>query len=637
MAPTYEGNKDFEFAQRGLVATPSSAQIYSDSGSEVVWNTDAYNFLQADCPSTANKLLWRQGQLCSATAGLYMVTDGVYQVRGFDIANMSIVRIPSSNGIVIVDCLTSVETARSALDLYMQYHKQQTGQDAAVKALIYTHCHGDHFGGAQAVLDAAAGADVAIIAPDGFLEHAVSENIYAGPAMTRRAIYMYGEALDKSPTGQIGVGLGQILSTGATTLVAPTQTVRADGPLLPAVEGIDIVCQLTPGTEAPAEANFFFPAYAALCMAENATHTLHNIQTLRGAPVRDARLWSRYLDESIALFAAKSTVVFSSHHWPTWNDDGEDLITAFLSEQRDYYAFLHNESLRCLNNGMTPADIAEAIVMPPTLSARTNLVGYYGSVSHNVKAVYDRYMGWFDGNPANLWPHPPAAEATRLVACMGGAAAVLSAAKDYRARGDVRFAATLLNKLVFADASNAAAREELAAVYTSLGQGAENGTWRNIYLTGASELLSAPTPVVTTLSASSLSALNFDELFDVLATRVEGPRAIVQPGVTIEFMVADMAVPGGSRTAAAGWHLRLSNGAVTGRAVAYAAPPSPRDAAVTLTVWLSHAQLVDTVGCAAVCEASPLDAFTTAGDTAAWEVVAGLVQVPDPAFAIVTP
>jgi alkyl sulfatase BDS1-like metallo-beta-lactamase superfamily hydrolase len=309
---------------------------------------------------------------------------------------MSIVQVPDSNDIITIDCLTSVETARRAIDLYQEHHFHTYQKKAKIVAVLYTHCHGDHFGGAQAIVEKAHH-DLIIIGPDGFLEHAASENFYAGAAMTRRSIYMYGEALLKGPEGQVGCGLGQAVSTGQSSLVAPTQNITEDGRLKWDI-GLEIICQVTPGTEAPAEVNFYFPAYVALCMAENATHILHNIQKSRGAPVRDARIWSRYLDESISMFGGKTDVVFSSHHWPTWNDsDGnpkdESLVVTFLAEQHDYYAYLHTETLRQLNGGKLPAKIAEDIQMPPMLTIRSNLRGYYGSVSHNVKAVYDKIHG----------------------------------------------------------------------------------------------------------------------------------------------------------------------------------------------------------------------------------------------------
>ncbi|KAJ6118243.1 beta-lactamase domain-containing protein [Penicillium samsonianum] len=466
--------------------------------------------------------------------------------------------------------------------------------------------------------------------------------------MVRRSIYMYGEALEKSPVGQIGCGLGQALSTGTSSLVAPLQNITKNGFLAPGIEGLQIICQLTPGTEAPAEVNFYFPDYRALCMAENATHTLHNIQTLRGAPVRDARLWSRYMDESITLFGDKSDVVFYSHHWPTWNQDGK-LVVKFLSEQRDYYAYLHNETLRQLNDGKTPVEIAEEIQMPPTLSARTNLRGYYGSISHNVKGVSDHYMGWFDGNPAYLCPLTPVDEATELVKCMGGSEAVLEKAQVYHTNKNLRFAATLLDKLVFAtqscpDEKNSEvakeAKQELAAVYTELGYSTENGTWRNFFLTGAFELQNGPQSAINAMTPQSLLALGFDQLFDIIAIRINGPEAFKQPTkylekeITIDFMVEDveqLEKPG------AGWHLRLSNAALTGHAVPYTASPNPRSAGIALSVWLKHQELVALIGAAAAGKTSNLDKLIISGNVDAWTDITSLVTVPNPAFNIVTP
>ncbi|KAM5473645.1 hypothetical protein MauCBS54593_002443 [Microsporum audouinii] len=644
-------NDDFEFAQRGLLSTPKSPFVTSDYGRDVVWNFNAYDFLENEAPNTANKLLWRQGQLCSVTPGLYQVVDGIYQIRGYDLANMSIIQIPNSNGIIIVDCLTSVETARSAIELYLEYYKDKHNQDAEIKALFYTHCHIDHFGGAQAIIDlakAGGNSNLPIYGPDGFLEHAVSENIYAGAAMTRRSIYMYGEVLPRSPEGQIGCGLGQAVSTGTSSLVAPSHVITEDGPLKVAVEGLKITCQLTPGTEAPAEVNFYFPDYLALCMAENATHTLHNLQTLRGAPVRDGRLWSRYMDESIALFGDRTDVVFSSHHWPTWKED-KDLVVKFLSEQRDYYAYLNNETLRQLNDGKTPLEIAEDIQMPPSLSSRTNLRGYYGSISHNAKAVYDKYMGWFDGNPAYLWPLPPTAESIEFVKCMGGNEAVLKLAQGYRTDKNYRFAATLLDKLVFATQSNPAekdretakqAKQELAAVYTALGYGAENGPWRNIYLTGAYELKNGATAAVNSVSSQSMMNVSLDQLFDTIAILMDGPKAFKQPKVylekeiSIDFMVEDIAQ---LKKMGAGWHMRLSNAALTGHAVGYTAPPNPRSAGVALTVWLKHEQLVSLIVAAATGKNPNLDNLTISGDVDAWAKVMAIITLPSTAFNIVTP
>ncbi|PTB46502.1 hypothetical protein M441DRAFT_53244 [Trichoderma asperellum CBS 433.97] len=632
-------NHDFEFAQRGLVAPLKDPYIFSDSKPhKVVWNSQAYDFLQEDCPKTANTSLWRQGQLCSVEAGLYHVTEGVYQVRGLDLANMSIVQVPGTNKIVIIDCLTSVETGRKAIELYQEHHNSQFGQEAEICALFYTHCHVDHFAGAQSIANKAQ-EGLRIIGPDGFIEHAVSENIYAGVAMARRSIYQYGEALSKDPRGQIGSGLGQAVSTGISSLVAPNQRIVSDGVLEPGIEGLEIICQLTPGAEAPAEVNLFFPQYSALCMAENATHTLHNIQTLRGAPVRDARLWSRYLDESITLFGDKTDVVFSSHHWPTWkSSDEENLVITFLSEQRDYYAYLHNETLRLLNDGRTPVEIAEEIKMPPNLALRTNIRGYYGSISHNVKGIYDKYMGWFNGNPAYLWPLSPVDEAIQFVECMGGYESVLKKAQEYHAKNNLRFAATLLDKLIFSGAENIkAAKAELALVYQELGFGAENGIWRNIYLTGAYELKNGPHAAINTRTPASLMALGLDQLFDTIAIRVNGPRAFLEQGVTIDFMVDDM--PQNLKKSPAGWHVRLSNGVLTGHGVEYTPSPKPRDSNIDLTVWLNHETLVAVVGGAAIGKPISLDKTTaiTSGNTRAWDTITSLVSLPNLSFNIVTP
>ncbi|KAF7586895.1 hypothetical protein BBP40_008044 [Aspergillus hancockii] len=422
--------------------------------------------------------------------------------------------------------------------------------------------------------------------------------------MSRRSIYMYGEVLDKSPTGQVGCGLGQDLSTGYSSLVAPTQGITKDGPIGWDIK-LDIICQLTPGTEAPAEVNFFFPHYHALCMAENAAHTLHNIQTLRGAPARDARLWSH-----------------------------EKLVVTFLAEQRDYYAYLHNESLRQLNNGKTPGEIAEDIQMPPTLSTRSNLRGYYGSINHNIKAIYDKYMGWFDGNPANLWTLAPADEATEFVECMGGSDAVINKAQEYVKNKNYRFAATLLNKVIFADATNQSAKEALASVYTTLGQGAENGTWRSIYLTGAFELQNGPQKVINAMTAESLLALNFDELFDTMAILIEVPKAYHQPKITIEFFVDDMNAP---PNAAAGWHLRLSNGALTGHSIYYESLPTERPTEGPLKVWLSHKELVSVIGLAVSGKPSSIEPFKTSGSVESWKTITSLIKLPNHAFNIVTP
>lgn len=384
----FANRADFDDATRGFIAALEPCVIRSEDGS-VVWDGDAYAFLNGDRPDTVHPSLWRQSCLV-ALQGLFQVVEGVYQVRGLDLSNMTLVE--GDSGVVVIDPLISEETAAAALALYRAHRG-----DRPVTGVLYTHSHADHFGGVKGVTsraDVDAGR-VPVLAPAGFVEHAVGENVYAGTAMARRAGYMYGAGLPKGPRGQVGAGLGQTTSTGRVTLIPPTVDITHTGQE-ETVDGVRMVFQLTPGTEAPAEFNLLLPDHRALCMAENATHTLHNLLTLRGALVRDPRAWAAYLTESIALFGDKCDVVFASHHWPTW---GGERAMAYLAEQRDLYAYLHDQTVRLLNQGYTGTEIAEVLRMPPALETAWHARGYYGSVSHNVKAVYQRYMGWFEEIP----------------------------------------------------------------------------------------------------------------------------------------------------------------------------------------------------------------------------------------------
>jgi len=516
---------DFENAERGQIDSLDPCLVRAADG-RVVWDLEPFSFLDGERPDTVHPSLWRQAQLC-ARHGLFLVRDGIYQVRGMDISNMTI--IEGDTGVIVIDPLISAETAAASLALY-----RKNRGDRPVAGVIYTHSHGDHFGGVAGVLPSGAG-DVPILAPAGFLEHAVSENVYAGTAMNRRATYMYGMFLAASPTGMVSNGLGIAASTGALGLIAPTRDITHTGQE-ETIDGVRIVFQLTPGTEAPAEMNFYFPVQRALCMAENATHNLHNLLTLRGALVRDPRVWSRYLNEAIELFGRDTEVAFASHHWPTW---GTENVVRYLSEQRDLYAYLHDQTLRMLNRGATGVEIAEDIELPPALENAWHARGYYGSVSHNVKAIYQRYMGWFDGNPASLWQHPPQAAATRYVDVIGGPQAVLDKARAYADDGDLRFAAELLKHAVFADPEDTAARDALADVYQRLGFGAENATWRGFYLTGALELgHGVKTPPLGDLGAGMAGALTVGQLFDTLAIRIDGPRAAAE-SLVIDWRFTD--------------------------------------------------------------------------------------------------
>jgi alkyl sulfatase BDS1-like metallo-beta-lactamase superfamily hydrolase len=597
--PSFKDTTDFQNAGRGFIAALSPAVI-KDSGGRVVFDNDAYAFLDGPCPDTANPSLWRQSQLC-AKQGLFEVTDGIYQVRGLDLSNISF--IEGTDGVIVIDPLISVECAAAALGLYREHRG-----DRPVTAVIYTHSHGDHFGGVRGVVPD--GADIPIIAPSGFLEHAVTENVYAGGAMTRRAVFQYGDKLPQSPVGQIGCGLGQATSKGTISLIAPTLDITRTGQE-EVVDGVRIVFQLTPGTEAPSEMNFWFPEKRSLCMAENATHTLHNLLTLRGAVVRNPHTWARYLTEAIELFTGQSDSLFASHHWPTW---GQPQIRQFLTQQRDLYAYLHDQTLRLLNQGYTGTEIAEMIQLPPALETAWNAQGYYGSVSHDVKAIYQYYMGWFDGNPAHLWELPPQESARKHVTAIGGATAVLDQAKTAIGQGELRWATQLLNYLVFADPASTEAKELLAQAYTTLAHGAENATWRNYYLQGAAELRGHTDQASLDMNNPDMaSALTIEQLFDSLAIRVNGPQAW-DKNVTIDWTFTDQDKQ---------IRLTLSNGVLI--------QSKPDSAPAQLHLTLTKPQLPGLLA------TQRLDDIQADGDQQALVTLLGVLDTPDPRFAIVTP
>jgi len=600
----FDDTTDFEDAARGLLGRLEPCVVRADDG-RIVWDNDSYKFLDGAAPATVNPSLWRQSKLV-AMDGLFEVVPGIYQVRGLDLSNVTFVE--GTTGILVIDPLISRETAAAALALYRTHRG-----DRPVVAVMYTHSHADHYGGVKGVTtqaDVDAGR-CAIIAPEGFLEHAVAENVYAGTAMARRAGYMYGAALDRGPEGQVGAGLGQTVSTGTMTLIRPTDSIGSTGETRE-IDGIRMEFQITPGTEAPAEMNILFPDHAALCMAENATHTLHNLLTLRGAVVRDPNIWALYMTESIDRFIDRTDVVFASHHWPTW---GRDRIRLFLSQQRDLYAYLHDQTLRMLNKGMVGAEIAEAMVMPPALEAAWNTRGYYGSVSHNVKAIYQRYMGWYDGNPANLWKHTPVEAAKRYVAAMGGAAAVLDVAGDAYAIGDFRWVTEILNHVLFADPTNEAAKALQADAFEQLGFGAENGTWRSVYLAGAYELRRGSFGTPTTTAAPDLmAALTPGQLFDAIAIRVDGPKAWNEH-ITIGIVIDE----DGATTS---YRLELANGVL----IHHVAPLGGAD----LVIRTPAASLPGLL-------AGQTTGMTFEGDMAALGRLTAVLEAPDPDFAIVTP
>jgi alkyl sulfatase BDS1-like metallo-beta-lactamase superfamily hydrolase len=603
----FDDTADFTDADRGFIAALTPCVVKAADG-RVVWDNDAYAFLAGDAPPTVHPSLWRQCML-TAKQGLYEVVPGIYQVRGLDISNVSF--IEGDTGLIVIDPLTSTEVAAAALQLYRTHRGDRT-----VVAVIYTHSHADHFGGvlgvtSQADVDAG---KVAVLAPAGFTEHAVQENVYAGPAMSRRATYMYGSKLERGPHGQVGCGLGQGPSSGEVALIVPTVDIRTTGETH-TIDGVQIDFQMAPGTEAPAEMHFYFPQFRALCMAENATHNLHNLLTLRGALVRDPHAWSGYLTEAIDTFADRTDVVFASHHWPTW---GRERLVEFLSLQRDLYAYLHDQTLRLLNQGHTGAEIAETMQMPPALERAWHTHGYYGSVSHNVKAIYQRYMGWFDGNPARLWPHPPEAQASRYVEAIGGIDRVVELARHAFDAGDFRWAATLLDHAVFTDSSHAGVRTLLAATLEQLAHGAENATWRNFFLSGATELRDGNFgTALAPNSPSLLSALTPEQIFDGLAITVNGPRAW-DLDVVIDVALSDLDT---------NYRLTLRNGVLVHRKAA--ADSTTADVTIKLdnAFRLIRAAMGDT--------GSP--GLEISGDQTALQQLLGVLDRPDAAFNIITP
>ncbi|MFF3490225.1 alkyl/aryl-sulfatase [Streptomyces sp. NPDC002795] len=606
----FSDTQDFEDAKRGLIARRAPNAVTAEDG-RVVWDNDTYAFLDGDAPDTVNPSLWRQSQL-SAEHGLFEVVEGIYQVRGLDLSNVTF--IEGDTGVIVIDPLLSKEPAAAALALYREHRGERP-----VAAVIYTHSHADHFGGVKGVTtqeDVDAGR-VPVIAPEGFTEHAVAENVYAGTAMARRAAYMYGAALARGPQGQVGAGLGQTTSTGGVTLIPPTLSITTTGHE-ETVDGVRMVFQMAPDTEAPSEMLIYFPDFKALCAAEDATHTLHNLLTLRGAVVRDPHGWSHYLTETIDLFGDKSDVVFASHHWPTW---GQERVVEFLECQRDLYGYLHDQSLRLINKGWTGSEIAEHLQLPPALENAWNARGYYGSVSHNLKAIYQRYMGWFDGNPAHLWQHPPVEAGKRYVEFMGGADTVVDKARGSFDAGDYRWAAEVLSHVVFAEPDHAAARELLADTYEQLGYGAENGPWRNFYLSGATELRDGRfgTPTVAA-SADVVANLSPTMLFDAIAIQIDGPRAWDEK-LSIDVHLTDIDER---------YRLRLANGVLT-----YSAASQKTAADVSLTGEARSLSALAATGLTP--EGLDQAGVRVQGDASALGRLASVLDPGDQDFAIVTP
>ena len=468
--------QDFEDARRGMVAEAPNDSVTAASGVQI-WDGAAYDFIQGEAPETVNPSLWRQAKL-NNIRGLFKVDEGIYQLRGFDLANSTLIK--SDNGWILVDPLTTMETTKFAMD-FAELHLGKIN----LTGVIFTHSHIDHFGGVLSLINSqqAAANNVPIIAPVGFMAEATSENIIAGPAMTRRGSYMFGNLLQRSATGHVDAGLGKQVIFGSISILQPTVVVDQPETRM-VVDGVEFDFYNMPGTEAPAELTFYLPKWKAFCGAEILSHVMHNVLTLRGAKVRDALLWSDYIGRSIDRLDDVE-VFFNSHHWPTW---GHERIITQMQQQQDMYKFTHDQTLRLANIGYTPKEIAERLKLPESLAGNFHLRGYYGTLSHNSKAVYQHYFGWYEGNPAQLNPLPPAKSSVRYVEFMGGADKVLEKAIVSMKNGEYRWVGEVLNHVVFADPDNMKARKLLAEAYRQMGYQAESGPWRDIYLTGAKEL-----------------------------------------------------------------------------------------------------------------------------------------------------
>jgi len=556
----FADTQDFAFADRGFIATRKDPIIATAAG-QPVWNLAAFDFLKGPPPETANPSLWRQAQLM-AKHGLYKVSDTIWQVRGFDLANITFVK--GAKGWIVIDTLGSNETAKAAYDLITEHVGQRP-----IVAVIYTHSHTDHFAGTAGLvsLEDVKSGKVQVIAPKGFLEAAVGENVIAGPAMQRRALYQFGIPLPKDAGGLINAGIGPGIAAGSTSLIPPTKEIAATGEAM-TIDGVKMTFQFTPSTEAPAEMNVNFPDWKIVDMAENANATQHNILTPRGAVVRDAKVWAEGLTKALRLYG-DSEILITSHGWPRF---GNAEIRDYLGKHRDVYAYLHDQTVRLMNKGLNGDEIAAQLKLPAELAREWYDRPYYGSLSFNSRAVYQFYMGWYDANPANLAPMPPVDTGKRYVAAMGGAEKVKQLAREAYDSGDYAWAAELLNHVVMSDSADTDAKDLLARCYDQLGWQSEPSTWRNIYLTGAQELrtgVSAPRANPASQMAS-LANLPLGQLIDLLAVRLNPEKSA---GQTAKF--AFVLTDSNERT-----FITIANGVLVHEEIA---APEPVEATLTLT------------------------------------------------------
>lgn len=515
----FEDERSFEEAARGFIAPLPEGQVESEAG-EFVFDPARLSFASGDPdqPATVNPSLWRLARVISG-GGLFEVCERIYQVRNLDLSNITF--IEGETGVIVIDPLISTETAGAALALYREHRG-----DRPVVAVIHSHSHVDHYGGVRGVVsqEEVDSGKVPVIAPEGFLEAAVSENVAAGNVMTRRAMYQFGILLPPDAQGTVGSGLGIGTSLGTVTLIPPTDSITFTGEIRE-IDGLTFEFLLAPDTEAPAEMHWYIPELRALTTAENCTHTIHNTYPIRGAQVRDPQAWSMYLNDTIDRWAERTDVMYAMHHWPVW---GTGRVREMLEKARDAYRFIHDETLRLANHGLTPREIAEEVELPESLARHWSVRSYYGTISHNVKATYTRYLGWYDGNPANLEPMVPVESAKRYVDFMGGAENVLARARDSFEQGEYRWVAEVVGHVVFADPGNQAARELQADAFEQLGYQTESSTWRNAYLSGAQELRFG-TPQIpfegSSASPDSVRAMTLPMIFNFLAVKVHGVNA----------------------------------------------------------------------------------------------------------------
>ena len=537
----FSDRREFANAERGWLDN-AEGRIIDGDDNKSAWDLQSYGDLNRDAPDTANPSLWRNTQL-NAKAGLFEVCDGIYQVRGFDMANTTFIR--TDHGWIVFDVLMCKENMKAAKELM-----ESRFGPLDIKAVLYSHSHVDHFGGVEGIITREQVADATlslkkqlasgktlVLAPAGFLKHAISENVYAGIAMARRAQFQYGTVLDKGEKGALSVGIGMGQSTGTVALIAPTYEIGEDVPKL-TIDGLEIEFQLTPGTEAPAEMNAYFPKYRALWMAENCTGTLHNLYTLRGAEVRDANDWAKYIIEADQRFCSKTDVVFQSHNWPHWGEE----IHEYLLNTAAIYKFIHDQTLHYMNQGYTSNEIAAMLTLPEKLEKVWYTRPYYGTLAHNAKAVYQKYLGWYDANPVNLNPLPPSDTAKKLVEYLGSTELVLCKAKKDYAKGEYQWVAQITKELVYADPSNQKARNLCADALEQLGYQAESGAWRNAYLMGAAELrkgnLSGLARTANGLS-SAMKEMTVDMLLDYIAILTDA-NAAQNDDVTLNLIVTDV-------------------------------------------------------------------------------------------------